>query len=97
MLQNAAPNSSGRFMQDQISDDDIIQFCNAPDVYPMHWLMHFIHAIEIIGYNYPITETRLWWENLYYKLVESLHFNPETVEQNNYRLRDGFSNNCWKT
>ena len=96
ILHNAAPGQ-GRFMHEEITDEDIRAFIKAPDVYPMHWLMHFTHAVEIVGYNYPIEETADWWMLLYFKIVEALHFNPETKEQNDSRLRDGFSNNCWKT
>ena len=96
ILQNAAPGQ-GRFMSDLISDWDINTFLKAPDVYPMHWLMHFIHAIEIVGYNYPIKETQIWWYDLYRRLVYALHFNIETSRQNDERLKDGFSRDCWKT
>ncbi len=95
VLQNAAP--TGRFMHDNVAPEQIELFCHAPDVYPMHWLMHFIHAIEIVGYNYPIVETREWWYRLYLRLTTALHFNPETMEQNDLSLKDGFSNDCWKT
>lgn len=97
ILQNAAPQSNGRFMRESITTQDIKIFTKAPDVYPLHWLFHFLHAVEIVGYNYPVLETRKWWRELYLIIVKALHLNPETEKQNNDRLKDGFSGNCWKT
>ncbi len=58
------------------------------DSYPMHWLLHFTHAIEIIGYNHPDIKVRTFWIDLYYRIVKSLHLHPETWEQLNSRLVD---------
>ena len=96
ILQNAAPGK-GRFMKDELTDKDITIFLQAPDVYPMHWLLHFIHAIEIVGYNYPIADTAHWWKCLYQDITNALHFNMETKVQNDERLQDGWTRNCWKT
>ena len=59
------------------------------DSYPMHWLLHFTHAIEIIGYKHPDFDTRSFWMCLYVKIVKSLHLNPETEDQLDFRLQDG--------
>lgn len=58
------------------------------DPHNSHFLTHFTHGCEIIGYKHPdkfIAEHFLY---LYYKVVEALHFNPETEEQMDERLKD---------
>lgn len=99
VLQNAAPyddNVKRHFCKDNLTQKDVKEFTGSPDKYPMHWLLHFIHAVEIIGYKYPIPETALWWRQLYCKLVNALHMMPETERQMDWRLRDGFVRDCWK-
>lgn len=58
------------------------------DSYPMHWLMHFTHAIEIVGYKHPIPSTREFWGNLYFRIIKSLHLHPETEWEMDNRLCD---------
>lgn len=67
--------------------DDFMDF--QLDSYPMHWLLHFTHAIEIIGYKHPDLDTRTYWMHLYVKIIKSLHLNPETEQQLDFRLQDG--------
>lgn len=56
------------------------------DAYPMHFLMHLIHAAEIIGYHFPILVVRNYWKDFYYYFCKQLHMTPETKEQLNDRL-----------
>lgn len=58
------------------------------DSYPMHWLLHFIHAIEIVGYKHPIPSTRKFWFDLYIRIVKSLHLHPEAEWEMDNRLKD---------
>jgi len=58
------------------------------DSYPMHWLLHFTHAIEIVGYKHPIPSTRAFWQDLYLRIVKSLHLHPETEWEMDNRLFD---------
>lgn len=96
ILNNACPNE-GDFMQDTVTDEVIYNFTKSLDKYPFHFLMHFIHAVEIIGYKHPDENTKLWWNNLYKTIVNSFHMNIETEEQCDYRLRDGVPTICHKT
>jgi hypothetical protein len=51
-------------------------------------VVHFIHAVEIIGYYGPF-EQPVWserWTALYEKATHILHFNPESKEQLDKRL-----------
>ncbi len=54
----------------------------------MHYYTHFIHALEIIGYNHPDENVREIAKGYYLGLVDFAHLNPETKEQLNKRLED---------
>lgn len=58
------------------------------DHYPNHYVVHFVHAAEIIGYygpaDAPVFAER--WLEFYYRAVHILHFNPETRTQLDDRL-----------
>ena len=56
------------------------------DSYPLHFMMHTIHAAEIIGYKHPDEKMRTWWIKFYRELVKGLHLNPEIEEQLDVRL-----------
>lgn len=59
------------------------------DSLPHHFVMHLIHAAEIIGYKHPDDRIRDWWrEDVYFRFVKSLHLQPETEEQLDERLGD---------
>lgn len=59
------------------------------DHYPVHWLMHFAHAVEIVGYYHPDPTTAKWWLSLYEAILAALHVSPESKAQNEERLKDG--------
>lgn len=59
------------------------EFCS------VHYAIHFLQGLEIIGYNHPNDEISNMAKNYYYNLVEKvLHLNPETKEQLEERLED---------
>ena len=96
VLKNAVEGECS-FMQADISDADIQKFVKAMDPYPMHWLMHFTHAVECIGYGHPNLEIKAWWRGLYYKICSALHVNRESQAEWDHRLRDGPPSDCWKS
>lgn len=70
-------------------------FRKSCDHYPLHYVMHFLHAAEIIGYKGPrfnadgsgneLVHAEAWsW--FYAKMCRSLHVNVETVQQLDERL-----------
>lgn len=61
--------------------EDIEEFLADIDPYPMHFVMHLIYAIEIIGYKHPSREIKYIWLKAYCTIVEALHFNPEDEDQ----------------
>lgn len=51
------------------------------DHYPVHYVLHLMHSVEIIGYFYPEPEQRARWEWFYKAMCSEFHLNPETKEQ----------------
>lgn len=84
IMKDADPSSP--FMQER--EIDIDHFCNNIDHYPVHWLLHFTHAAEIIGYRHPDKEIATKWISYYYTIVNAFHLNPETNAQLTERLED---------
>ena len=96
VLKNAATPDT-EFMQAEITDEDVYEFTKSLDKYPIHFILHFVHAAEVIGYNHPDKEERDWWNNLYFTFVDAFHMKPENKEDNDFRLRDGVEVCCHKT
>lgn len=86
ILKDAAP-TAGQFMS-VCKLTDVLPLVDNMDMYPMHWLMHYIHAVEIVGYNHPDFGIKNKYHNMYLSLVDGLHLQPETKEQNDTRLKD---------
>lgn len=61
-------------------------FFDAYDAIPHHFVMHLIHAAEVIGYYHTNPEIASWWLRFYKKAVHKLHLNLETKEQLDARL-----------
>lgn len=96
ILENGAVEGA-EFMRSNISDEDVYKFTKSIDKYPIHFLLHLIHAAEVIGYNHPDTEEKLFWQNFYLTMVSAFHMKPETKEENDERLKDGVETCCHKT
>lgn len=63
--------------------------------YPHHWVMHMVHALEVIGYRCPDDTFRIPASNAYFKLVKSMHLKPERCEDMAERLtEDRIALNC---
>lgn len=56
------------------------------DHIPHHYLMHLMHAAEVIGYHHPLDQYRDNWLTFYLRMCNKLHVNPETKEQLDARL-----------
>lgn len=75
----------GCFMQSKISDDFR---ASSLGHYPHHWVMHLMHALQIIGYRSPYSIVQSQARKTYYKIISSMHVNAETVEQMEIRLSE---------
>ncbi len=80
-------DSSNSFMAETIPDKaKAEQFLWDLDSYPMHFVAHTMHAVEIIGYKHPDKKLSAWWKKYYLDMVKALHLNPETEAQLDVRL-----------
>lgn len=91
VLVTAHPGKPDSFMGDQkthptVGDDVFVHFIEAHDEYPHHWLMHLIHAAEIVGQFHPDTDTAMWWYAFYAGMVAAFHMQPEGLENLQERL-----------
>jgi hypothetical protein len=46
---------------------------------PVHWMMHLIHATEVVAYMHPLAEIRGAWLKWYMDAIHKLHVGPEPV------------------
>lgn len=69
-------------------EDVIGGYLRSLDELPHHYQLHFLHAVEIVGYKHPDLVIRAWWCRLYQILVEDMHLWSETEEQLDLRLGD---------
>ena len=56
------------------------------DHYPHHYLMHLIHAAEIIGYKDRQDHQFSFWMDFYIRMCGKMHMKPETEEELDTRL-----------
>lgn len=68
---------------------NVKEFFEDCDKYPLHFVMHLIHAAEVIGYKHPDKEVAEFWKNFYLDLCHTIHINPESEKEMDKRLRDG--------
>lgn len=83
------PTGAATFIQ--VADPDLLKaridaFRKDLDHYPHHYVMHFIHACEIVGYKHPDDSIGECWLEAYRSLCRGLHVNPETEPQLDERL-----------
>lgn len=75
-----APRDSSEFYE--VAKD----FINSFDSSPHHFVMHFIHASQILGEYHSDEEERERWTWFYERCVHKLHMRPETREHLDSRL-----------
>jgi hypothetical protein len=56
--------------------------------YNSHFVLHLIHAAEIIGYKHPDENIKKIWQEFYLNMCKAMHLNPETKKQMDNRLKD---------
>jgi hypothetical protein len=58
------------------------------DSLPHHYLLHFAHGAQIIGYKHPDDRFKARWIEFYLRTCEDMHMHPETEAQMDKRLGD---------
>lgn len=76
------------FSDDQAWDAAVDAWFSHCDSLDYHYLLHFYHGVEILGYKHPDQRFRDRWLKFYLKACEWMHVNPETEEQMDRRLGD---------
>lgn len=91
------PSSFIENVEDMELKRRMLAVLSSHDQYPVHYIMHLLHAAEIVGYKHPDNNVRARWEWFYCNLSKCFHLNPETEEQLDDRLgacEDQFSANA---
>jgi hypothetical protein len=89
VLQNAAPNKT--FMQRGDTWGIAALAYQRPlvfDMLPVHFLTHFMHALQVIGCRHPDSDVTTVALTAYGELCEYLHVRPELDQQMTARLQD---------
>jgi len=86
------PNEVMRKM-DYLSDGAVMgkavdDFLKSRDDLPLHYYLHAMHAFEILGYKHPDKDIRIFWKEVYMRMVHAFHLWPEKEEQMDRRLGD---------
>lgn len=61
-------------------------FLRSFDHYPNHYVMHLMHAAEVVGYHHPAPLSALIWFKFYQELCLKLHVTPESKDALTRRL-----------
>lgn len=99
---NPCSPDGGSFMGASLPEDSIDhwtdrmlvhvnQYLRELDGITHHFQLHFMHAVEIVGYKHPDEEIRMWWHKLYLRLANDMHLHPETQAEMDDRLGDSRS------
>lgn len=72
-------------------DEIVSEYLRTLDAIPHHFQMHFMHAVEILGYKHPDERVRGWWNRVYYRLVNDMHCHAESKAEMDARLGDNRS------
>lgn len=74
----------GAFMQSKIPNFKWSEF----DHLPHHWVMHALHAVEVIGFRHPWEHIRIHASVIYIKGCISMHLRMETKDDMIFRLSE---------
>lgn len=72
--------------------DIVTSYLSTVDELPHHFQLHLMHGTEILGYKHPDEAIRNWWHQVYLRIVNDMHLEPETEAKLNYRLGDKEAN-----
>jgi len=58
------------------------------DSYPVHFILHLVHAFEVVGFYHNETDTKNLFNKLYKKACSTFHMKPENKIEFDERLAD---------
>jgi hypothetical protein len=103
VLEDPMEPNGGSFTGPSLSGDDSIDdweermqqhvngYLQSLDALPHHFQMHFMHAVQIMGYKHTDARIGCFWSLLYFRLVKDLHLHPESCDEMDSRLGDSRS------
>lgn len=75
---------------EQVGGDELwlrmAAFLRSADQYPHHYVMHLVHAAEVVGYKHPDEDVAFYWRTFYFAACRGLHVTPETEAELDARL-----------
>lgn len=72
-------------------------FMQSRDELPFHYWTHFMHAAQIMGAYHNNENVRIFWSDIYARMVNCMHLNAESTEDMKKRLggnRDDWLARC---
>jgi len=69
-------------------DTVVKEYLDSIDSLPHHFHLHFLHAIEILGYKHSDERIRVWWNKTYNRLAHDMHLVVENEMTLDARLND---------
>lgn len=76
------------FSIDELWTPAVNNYFDQVDSLPLHYHMHFLHGIEILGYKHPDPRISNKWLSFYFMGCEALHLHPEAEDDMDARLCD---------
>lgn len=67
-------------------------FLDSRDELPFHYILHFIHAIQIVGNKHPNDRIANYWLSVYSRIVFAMHLREEGPRDMDIRLSDNEQN-----
>lgn len=72
----------------QVLYTNTIAFLHSMDEYPLHYVMHLLHAAQVIAYKHPSPHIRKFFVIAYAMMVHKFHLRPESCEDMDARLTE---------
>lgn len=66
----------------------VSMFFDAWDTLPAHYVKHFMHGAQILGFKHPDIRYRERWGTFYRRMAQEFHLNPEFEVEMDVRLGD---------
>lgn len=77
---------TGPWPRDTDFEQVVQNFLHALDECNIHFIMHLLHGVQVMGHKYPHPRIRGEWELFYLRLADAFHLEPENQETFEKRL-----------
>lgn len=73
---------------EELMDVRVKEYLSSIDNLPHHFHLHFLHAVEILGYKHGNERIRKWWRKIYQRMAHDMHLAIELERELDARLND---------